>query len=193
MEVVSRVVWCGGAGREQHGRGCAASARARARARATPVPVPVPVPEPVSAHARREGSGQGAVDGRRGWHAGVGPWDLGTQQRAGGREPPSCSAAMITQSRLHEHANPHSESRSMPPRCPLQHDAPPECHVHAPRTCAQWARGGKIVQADKKRTTSIRHPTKPPSPKPSFCRSVACNQGVQSMIHPFNGRLSGTN
>ncbi|KAH8773025.1 hypothetical protein BGZ57DRAFT_855314 [Hyaloscypha finlandica] len=110
MEVVSRVVWCGGAGQEQHGRGCAA----RARARATPVPVPEPVPEPVSAHARREG----AVDGRRGWHAGVGPWDLG-DAAACKRQGASIALRSDDHSvQTPEHANPHSESRPMPPRCP---------------------------------------------------------------------------
>jgi hypothetical protein len=180
--------------------GCAA----RARARATPLPVPLPV-VPVSAHARREGSGQGAVDGRRtrrGWHAGVGPWDLGTQQRAIGREPPTRSAAMITPSRLQ---NMRTLIRHRG-RC--HHDAPParwpsRVPCARPENLCPVGKGRQSVKSisvnialesrasGKKRTTSIWHPTKPPSPKPSFCRSVACNQGVQSMIHPFNGRLSG--
>jgi hypothetical protein len=188
MEVVSRVVWCGGAGR----------ARAARLGDALPEPEPAPAPEPdsratpvpVSAHARREGSGQGAVDGRRGWHAGVGPWDLRTQQRAIGREPPTRSAAMITLSRL-QNMRTLIRDRGDATTMPLQHDStmPLQSAMCTPREpVPQWGREGKgrggegregkakIVQAERNEQPrfGIRQ-----SPQTRSRRSVALSHAIR--------------
>jgi hypothetical protein len=105
---------CGGAGQEQHGRGCAARARARARATAS-----ASASASASVGACQEGGGRaGSRRRRRGWHAGVGPWDLG-DAAACKRQGASIALRSDDHSvQTPEHANPHSESRPMPPRCP---------------------------------------------------------------------------
>lgn len=108
------MVWCGGAGREQHGRGmrCQSQSQRQRRAR-------LQSHASASVGACQEGGGRaGSRRRRRGWHAGVGPWDLG-DAAACKRQGASIALRSDDHSvQTPEHANPHSESRPMPPRCP---------------------------------------------------------------------------